>query len=274
MDWTEIYAESDIDEAGALFNFQFLQLINKHMPLKRIRCRTSQSQWVTSEFLSLIDKREYQAKLSSKLYKKCPCQQHLILKKESAKACNRMKLALKRDYVRRTLEKYKSNPKKLWQNIREFWPNSKKSGKKISKILNYSDEESIANCLNDHFADVATNLTNSIPVGDSNVELLDPQFNLPIFEFKQITAIDIANAISRLGPSKASFEDGITAYMVKCCKCEVLPVLTYIFNLSLTSKTFPSMWKSATLHPYISQEHPMTQIITIPSVFSQPWENC
>ncbi len=239
MDWNDIYAEKTVDGAVALFNFMFMQLLKKHMPLKRIRSRIMQAPWVMSEFVSFIDRKEYQ----SKLFKNCPCPFHLNLKKESIKTCNKMKVALKRYYIRHTLEKYKTDPKRLWRSIREFWPNSKKANKKISKIVQYSDDQSIADALNNHFADVASNITANIP-DVSDTDLPESVIHPPVFEFEEITPMDISNAIARLGPSKACADDGITSYMVKCCKCEILPVLTYLFHLSLKTKTFPTLWKS------------------------------
>ena len=126
LDWNDIYSVKDVDEAVALFNFLFLQIVNRHMPWKKIRCWKSQAPWITSEFFSLHDKKEYYCKL----FKNCPCMYHLSLKKESITACNKLNISLKRLYLRKTLEKYKLDSKKLWCTIREFWPNSKKTDRK------------------------------------------------------------------------------------------------------------------------------------------------
>ena len=87
MNWAEIYAVKDVDEAVALFDFNFPQIINKHMPWKRICCRKTQAPWITSEFFSLHNKKEY----FCKLLKNCPCNYHLVMKKDSIKACNKNK---------------------------------------------------------------------------------------------------------------------------------------------------------------------------------------
>ena len=58
IDWSEVQRATDLDEAVALFNFELLCVINKHLPWKTIRARKVSAPWITSEFLSLIDRRE------------------------------------------------------------------------------------------------------------------------------------------------------------------------------------------------------------------------
>ena len=43
----------------------------------------------------------------------------------------------------------------------------------------------------------------------------------------------------------ACSHDGITAFMVKIAKVELLPIFTYLLNCSTTIKTFPKLWKDA-----------------------------
>ncbi len=86
---------------------------------------------------------------------------------------------------------------------------------------------------------------------DPNIPRLDkPDFCYPpVFEFHEISEMDICNAISRLGPSQVSADDGITGYMLKCVKTEICPILKYIFNLSIQKRVFPSQWKMAIVTP-------------------------
>ena len=116
--WNCVYTCTDVNESVANFNFEFLTVLNKHLPWRRLRVRKNNAPWVTTEFLSLIDRREYHANV----YRKCPCAEHLEMKLQTRRECSHMKNALKRDYLRRTLDKHRHHPKKLWQTIREFWP--------------------------------------------------------------------------------------------------------------------------------------------------------
>ena len=60
--WNEVMYAGTVDDAVAAFNFIFLQIVNKHLPWRKIRCRISKSPWITSEYLSFVDRREYFAR--------------------------------------------------------------------------------------------------------------------------------------------------------------------------------------------------------------------
>ena len=105
-DWTAVYNAPDVNTATEIFQEVFLEVVNRHMPWKRVRVRWNSAPWVTSEFLSMIDRRRYH----QKLFNKCPCAFHQNLKKTTERECHRMKIALKRSYVERSLERHKTDP--------------------------------------------------------------------------------------------------------------------------------------------------------------------
>ena len=107
-DWSAVYNATDINDAVSIFNFKMLSLIDKHLPWKKVRMRKYSAPWVSNEYLSFVDRREYFAKH----YRKCPCEHHLSLKKTARRECNRLRDQLKREYLRKTLDKYRDNPKK------------------------------------------------------------------------------------------------------------------------------------------------------------------
>ncbi len=90
---------------------------------------------MTHEFLSMINAREYW----SKQFNRCPCDFHHMKKKESQANVRRIKNHLKRKYIENTLDKYKNDSKKLWQNIRQFWPSNKDNSSDIKSIHNKTD---------------------------------------------------------------------------------------------------------------------------------------
>ena len=102
--------------------------------------------------------------------------------------------------------------------------------------------------MNDHFATVTARTLES---GNFNVNIYDylPPQQPPCFDFHEITSQNIADTISRLSSSQYCSHDGITAFMIKCAKTELLPILTYLFNRSLTLRVFPSIWKDAIMTP-------------------------
>ena len=106
----------------------------------------------------------------------------------------------------------------------------------------------MAEKLNTHFAMVASRTIDSGNFNEDINNFLRP-YHATSFEFKEISAKDIAEAIDSLSSSKARSHDGITAFMVKSAKVEMLPILTYLFNRSIALKCFPKLWKDAIVTP-------------------------
>ncbi len=250
-DWTPVFTSNNVDDAVTNFNFIFTNILNKNLPLKKIRVRESTVPWITNEYYSLIDLKEYK----SKQYKKCPCPLHLNEKKDAQRQLQRMKNQLKRNYIETVLDKYKHNSKKLWQNIREFWPSSKNKKSIIKCINGKSADLDKANELNNHFANIGNAINNQLH-NTENIEDFLPNFHPPIFDLHLVTEIDLIAAIDRLSSSASCSFDGITSYIVKSGKSELLPVLLYIFNLSIKTKTFPELWKPAKVTPLFKAGDP------------------
>jgi hypothetical protein len=49
----------------------------------------------------------------------------------------------------------------------------------------------------------------------------------------------------RLRPSKSVRIENIHAFIVKGCSDTFIPLLKFIFNLSLSQRSFPTLWKKA-----------------------------
>ncbi len=247
-DWLPVYNCETVNEACEVFQSLFMYHVNKHLPKKRIRVRASTAPWVTSEFLSLLDRRAYVCKL----FDKCPCHFHRALKAEARRQCQRMKNALKKAYMSTCVERHKHNPKKLWQNIRLFWPNSKSSQSTIKQIADITDDKQKADYLNEHFCNTGKRIQSNIN-HDIDWDMFMPNSLPPVFELLDFTPDDISKAIDRLSNSGASSVDDITSLMVKSCKTELLNVLCYLCNMSIRQKCYPDIWKIAQVTPLFKQ---------------------
>ena len=165
IDWNDVLLAGTVDDAVATFNFSFLQLVNYHIPWRRIRCRVTKSPWISLEFLSFIDRREHFARK----YRENPTPELLFMKQEAIRACNKLKRELKRAYVERSLDKFSNNSKKLWKCIRNFLPNEKKQQCNFNMFGSHLSDTDKANKLNEHFTTIASKLASSLP--EVNLEL-------------------------------------------------------------------------------------------------------
>ena len=63
------------------------------------------------------------------------------------------------------------------------------------------------------------------------------------------TANDVYNMIKNLSHSNACGDDGITSRLIKCAGFSICHPLTHIFNLSISTNTFLSPWKTSIFVP-------------------------
>ena len=57
INWNAIYQLHDVDKVADKFTELLVHVIDKHAPVKRIKCHSDQPKWVNSDFLSLIDEK-------------------------------------------------------------------------------------------------------------------------------------------------------------------------------------------------------------------------
>jgi hypothetical protein len=78
-----------------------------------------------------------------------------------------------------------------------------------------------------------------------------------------ISAAEVSKAIKRLRPSKCVGLDGIPSFIIKGCSDVFIPLLTHIrvFNLSVTSATFPTLWKQTALVPVFKKKKKVTALM-------------
>jgi hypothetical protein len=62
---------------------------------------------------------------------------------------------------------------------------------------------------------------------------------------------DVRKATRRLRQSKSVGLDGIPAFIIKGCLDVLIPVLKFIFNLSLSQCIFLTLWKQASFVPIL-----------------------
>lgn len=58
VSWQCVYNASDIDEKVSMFNSIFLQLVNKHAPLKTFKTKCGTAPWMTPEITKLLSERD------------------------------------------------------------------------------------------------------------------------------------------------------------------------------------------------------------------------
>ena len=117
----------------------------------------------------------------------------------------------------------------------------------VEKELN-SDND-IANVMNTYFTSIATTLLANRHdlISETAPEPVSPDNK--IFNFTLRNKHEIFKAFEELDQAKATGCDGISAKALKLAAPNISQSLTYLFNDSLRTSQFPSVWEIARVAP-------------------------
>ena len=140
-----------------------------------------------------------------------------------------------------------SNNSNWWTTVKKLCC-FKNTSNTIAPIVNplgvlVYDAETKAEIFNEFYASVSTTDNSNDPIPPNNIE------NGPLLGNITILQDDVQKLLSKLDTSKATGPDNIGNTLLKRCAPSIAPVLTRIFNLSLSIGEFPKSWKIANIVP-------------------------
>lgn len=242
IDWDSILDGSDVDAAVQTFSNVLAYIIDRHVPKKNISHNT-RIPWMTPDLRRLKTAKKSALKLFSR--------NNSLPLKDYYRRLNRSYKSLSRhcysNHLRQTERKLKTNPKGFWKYINE---QRKESGLPSSMSLEgevASSQEDICRLFARKFSRTFVNeaiTPEQVSLAASNVPL-----NGQSISSINVNASSIARAISKLKSSCSSGPDGIPSIILKKCIAGLVRPLQHLFNLSLSSGTFPALWKIAYMFP-------------------------
>ena len=136
------------------------------------------------------------------------------------------------------------------QNVKHFWSFVKnlKSDSNLPSEMTYNqqtvtDSQDIANAFASHFQTCYSDHTDVV------VASVHPVNFATILSSHNFTDTEISNKLSNLDVSKKAGPDGIPALFLKNCCTSLTGPLRVLFQQSMNSGTFPSVWKVSILQP-------------------------
>lgn len=235
----------DVNTAWDEWKSLFVEICDRHAPMRTMRVRVNQPDWITSEYHSLRHDRD-QARVKAE---KSKDKQDWNRAKKLRNKCNEMLLKLKKQYISDQVKENKDNPKGLWKTLKKLLPPKVKSDiRELSVDGNLqSKPANIANILNDYFATIgeklAATFTNTLSYVFNNNE------QRRNFTFTPITKKFVLNELKRLNANKATGIDGIPARLLKTAAPRICESLSEILNLSIQSTEVANEWKTAIVTP-------------------------
>ena len=112
------------------------------------------------------------------------------------------------------------------------------------------DPEKIAECLNIQFINVGPKLASEISTVECDVKPVDSQQRVnSLFHLKEVTISDVFKKLREVNVAKDTGHDNIRNKILKIAAPVISKLLADLFNLSITTNTFPDDWKVAKVLP-------------------------
>ena len=163
--------------------------------------------------------------------------------KKATKEINLVKKLLKIDWIKKEIENYNGDVKKLWKLIHFLIGNQKTKDVTEPEDLN----QEIADNHNKYFATIGHEIQKQLDI-DLQQEA-SGNFDYPPFDFKNETISNICKLIDSIKKDVATGIDCIPAKILKDAKHTISPILCDIINKSYETKTFPNILKIASIKP-------------------------
>ena len=242
--WDSISLEPNPTAMWDAWKTLFMEIVDKHAPLKTKRISKKHSPWITYDLMRKIYKRNYLKKKAIIENNAASWEQYKQARNETNNAIK----SAKRQYFLHNLELNKKNSSKTWKLINELSSRKSCTNRNITEMK--TDNETInsapeiAEAFNNFFTSIGPNLASKLSPSD-----IDPESYLQpaktAFSLRALSVTTVCELLSQLDEKKAMGLDGVPCKLLKLASSVIGPSLTEIFNSCVDAETFPHEWKIA-----------------------------
>ena len=137
------------------------------------------------------------------------------------------------------------------EKLKEVVPSKNTKSSKVQRIQvkdhGVTDKKQIADHFNDFFINIRRKLASQISLRGNSLDYLETNTQSRDFKFELATDSDVLSKIGKLKQGKSM--DGISVKIIKAGESALSGPLTYIFNLSISTKEVPDIWKHKRVSP-------------------------
>ena len=251
LPWTEIDNKENVDAMWECWKSLFVQVLDKHAPLKTRRVRKRGSvPWINKDVRKKLFERDFLKRKAIKTNDESDWNKY----KSSRNSANFALRQAKREYYITKFQNPKTNPRHAWQTINDILGRKnntntiheiKHSGKTVS-----SNEE-LKEIFNEYFTNIGPNLAQTIRRDRAcNFEdFVIKRGSVNQFSFEAVNELMVYTLMNKLPNSKSVGLDKISTKILQIAAPAVAQPLTKIFKKSIALGQFPLEWKAARVIP-------------------------
>jgi hypothetical protein len=249
--WEKVYESFNADDAFSSFYKNFMDAFEMSFPcVKPSKKKRLNKLWFRPALKKLSDAK-------NKLYKIWIISRKdddLIKYKEGKKVFENAVIAAKDTYYKNKFSNDLTTSQQKWKELNKL-SNPKNSGSR-AKIENIKIDNSTCNDINvivdkfnTYFVNVASNIRSRIPASNVDFTSYLKQPVMDTFFYSDITEQEISVCITNLVTQKKSSQEAINSSVFLPVLGLITKPLAYIYNLSVTTGTFPDILKIAKVIP-------------------------
>ena len=253
-DWDRVL-EGDINSSTEKFTEVIIDAASKAIPVKTITIQPRDKPWMTSFLKHNMNKRDRLFRLAQRRqttedWDKWRQQRNRVT------YLNRQQRDKHIQATASKLVNQKHNPFKYHKTLKTLI--GRKKGLVIPPLEStegdtITDEQQKANLLNEHFASqTQLGTTPTLPdEPDTHEDEVEPVPNLSHITVEKNEVLGLLNS---LDVHKSTGPDKLPAKILKLSALLIYEPLTKLFNKSLSTATFPNMWKTANITPIFKKK--------------------
>jgi hypothetical protein len=238
--WEVMDVFDSMDDKWGYWKTLFMEIVDKHAPLIRIRPKQYSHQWISDDIRMLMKSRNY---YHNKYWKTQDGQDWETYKRLRNEVKVRLRES-KKEHFERVCRDMLKKPRRLWDELNRGLGRKRKSDicqlETSSGILTSTLE--IAGQLNSYFISSAKQSAHHCkPPALHQVE--------SVLHFHKIEDDEVLEALKGLNVHKATGVDGISARLLRMVAEAIAPSVAKLLNQSLASGEIPGEWKRANVTP-------------------------
>ena len=236
---------------------KFKKILDKHMPLRKMKVRKYDAQYMTPEWKEAIRKKRKYAK---KFRKDNSMENWEQMKKWRNNATRLRRQAIKK-YWKNKSEELKKNPGKFYKTFMPFIKSKSNQAEISLNITNIMEHDQlvVAEEFSKYFSSIADHIGGSTSEINSSVhpsvQLIRNNFTgASDIDFKPITMEEVEKTLNAINPHKAISHDRVSPKILKLLCHQLAPSLTELFNTAIKQSTWPTEWKKGVWVPVNKKE--------------------
>ena len=242
---TSTSTPTTVDGYLALFTSTLSSIIDKHAPLKMIRCLPRTRKPFINQ--AILTAKTVRSKLES-IYRRTKLPSDLTIFKNQSKALSKLISTSRRSYYRSLISRHKNQPRQLWSTLNSLL--SRKSAPSLPTTTCYKQ-------LSSTFLQFFDDKISKLCLAFTKTPIVSPIVQSPVtppslVSFEPATIDEIQSAILSSNDSTCSL-DIIPTYLLKSCLPSLLIPITTLVNLSLSEGSFPTPYKQAIVKPLLKK---------------------